>query len=132
MTIDNEALLRKAAAVRERAYAPYSKYSVGAAIIDEAGRLHLGCNVENTSFPQGSCAEANAIGAMVTAGGRRIALIAVVGGGAEVGPCMPCGGCRQRIKEFADAGTRIIALDFRGNASVYTMDDLLPVATKPV
>lgn len=132
MTIDNDALLKRAMTVRERAYAGYSRYFVGAALLDEKGNVHVGCNVENTAFPQGSCAEANAIGAMVAAGGRRIAKIAVVGGSGEMEPCTPCGGCRQRIKEFADQGTRIITLDADGLPVVHTMDDLLPASTKPV
>ncbi len=132
MTIDNDALLKQAMTVRERAYAGYSRYYVGVALLDEKGNVHVGCNVENTAFPQGSCAEANAIGAMVAAGGRRIAKIAVVGGSGDMEPCTPCGGCRQRIKEFADEGTRIITLDADGFPVVHTMDDLLPVSTQPV
>ncbi len=132
MTIDNDALLKEAMTVRERAYAGYSRYYVGAALLDEKGNVHVGCNVENTAFPQGSCAEANAIGAMVAAGGRRIAKIAVVGGSGEIGPCRPCGGCRQRIKEFADERTRIITLAADGVSVVHTMDELLPASTKPV
>ena len=69
---------------------------------------------------------------MVAAGGRRIAKIAVAGGSGEIKPCTPCGGCRQRIKEFADEGTRIITLDAAGFPVVHTMDDLLPASTKPV
>jgi len=132
MTIDNDALLKQAMTVRERAYAGYSRYYVGVALLDEKGNVHVGCNVENTAFPQSSCAEANAIGAMVAAGGRRIAKIAVVGGSGDMEPCTPCGGCRQRIKEFADQGTRIITLDADGFPVVHTMDDLLPVSTQPV
>ncbi len=132
MMIDDDLLLKQALTVRERAYADYSRFTVGAALVDEKGNIHLGCNVENTAFPQGSCAEANAIGAMVAAGGRRIAKIAVVGGSGEIGPCTPCGGCRQRISEFADEGTRIITLDADGGPCVHTMDDLLPDSTKPV
>ncbi len=132
MTIDNDALLKQAMTVRERAYAGYSRYYVGVALLDEKGNVHVGCNVENTAFPQSSCAEANAIGAMVAAGGRRIAKIAVVGGSGDMEPCTPCGGCRQRIKEFADEGTRIITLDADGFPVVHTMDDLLPVSTQPV
>jgi cytidine deaminase len=132
MTVGPDDLLKLAATVRKRAYAGYSGYWVGAAIVDESGAVHLGCNVENTAFPQGSCAEANAIGAMVSAGGRRIVEIAVVGGSGEIGPCTPCGGCRQRIKEFADDGTRIITLDAQGRTVVYTIDQLLPAAIKPV
>ena len=92
-----------AGSVRERAHAPYSRFRVGAAVIDETGALHTGCNVENAAYPEGICAEAAAIAAMVAGGGRRIRAIAVIGSG----PAMttPCGGCRQRIREFADADT---------------------------
>lgn len=132
MTIGDEALVERARAVRERAYAGYSNYTVGSAIVDENGDVHVGCNVENTAYPQGSCAEANAIGAMVAAGGRRIVRIAVVGGSGEVGPCSPCGGCRQRIKEFADEDTRVLMIGVEGLLRKHTMDDLLPESTKPV
>lgn len=131
-TIDQDFLFERAQAVRERAYAPYSKYFVGAALLDETGTVHVGCNVENTAFPQGSCAEANAIGAMVTAGGRRIVAIAVVGGAGEIGACSPCGGCRQRIQEFSDKDTRVFVLDDRTNVVEHTLAELLPASTKPV
>lgn len=129
--MNNEALLREALAVRKRAHAPYSSFYVGAAILDEQGALHLGCNVENAAYPQGSCAEANAIGAMVTGGGTRIVRIAVVGGRQEPRPCSPCGGCRQRILEFADEATEIILQDESGEPVSCRIADLLP-ATTPI
>jgi cytidine deaminase len=130
----DEELLAAAAAARENAHAPYSAYRVGAAVLDEHGRLHAGCNVENASYPEGICAEANAIGSMVAAGGRRIAAIAVIGGAAETGSgrfddikrCTPCGGCRQRILEFADDATRVLILDAGGKPAGFGIDDLLP------
>ena len=131
MTVTDEALMERAKAVRRYAHAPYSGYYVGAAIVAEDGSIFLGCNVENAAYPQGSCAEATAIGAMVTAGGRRIATIAVAGGGESLAACTPCGGCRQRILEFSDESTRIITLDGRGELVVHTMADLLPVSTAP-
>ena len=89
--------------------------------------MHVGCNVENASYPQGSCAETGAIAAMVAAGGKRIVTIAVAGGnGRRSGACTPCGGCRQRIREFADADTRIIVKDYDGEWHTFTMDGLLP------
>ncbi len=106
-----DALLRAAAAVRLNAYAPYSRFKVGCAIRAEDGRISVGANVENASYPEGLCAEAAAIAAMVAAGQRRIAEIAVVCEGAE--PAPPCGGCRQRIAEFADPDTRSISADRR-------------------
>ena len=88
-----------ARAAREQAHAPYSRFAVGASVLDEQGRIHAGCNVENAAYPQGTCAEAGALAAMVLAGGRRLQAVLVVGEGAE--PCTPCGGCRQKLREFA-------------------------------
>jgi len=119
-------LMDGALAVREHAHAPYSGYRVGAAVMDEAGRVHAGCNVENAAYPEGLCAEAGAIAAMVAAGGRRIRAIAVAGGHDTPGACTPCGGCRQKIREFADADTRIVLLDGAGATVNYGIDDLLP------
>lgn len=124
------ALFDAARAVRERAHAPYSRFRVGAALIDEAGAVHVGCNVENAAYPEGVCAETAAIAAMVAAGGRRIRAIAVIGSGPSM--TTPCGGCRQRIREFADADTRIHlhdpATDTRHSLS---LEELLPLAFGP-
>lgn len=134
----DEQLLAAAADVRRHAHAPYSGYGVGVAVLDENGTIHTGCNVENASYPEGICAEANAIGTMVSSGGRRILTIAVVGGAETAGgsgphsgsfgasACTPCGGCRQRILEFADDQTRILMLDARGETQCCGIDDLLP------
>ena len=111
MTIDDQTVIDAAIDARDGAYADYSGYRVGAAIVDDADRLHVACNVENASYPLGTCAEAGAIAAMVVAGARRIRTIAVAGGGATLSACTPCGGCRQRILEFADSETRILLLD---------------------
>lgn len=127
--MDDKRLLSEAQAARAHAHAPYSGFHVGAAILDEAGRVHAGCNVENAAYPQGLCAEANAIGSMVAGGGRRIARILVLGGPAEseaLADCTPCGGCRQRILEFADAETRILLPDGAGGLRSYAIDELLP------
>lgn len=124
--IDDKRLVEVAKNVRRNAYAVYSGYLVGAALVDEVGRVHVGCNVENAAFPEGTCAEANAIAAMVAAGGRRIAAIAIVGGRDAPEACTPCGGCRQKIAEFADAATRILLLTPTGTVSSHTIDDLLP------
>ena len=126
MPLTNEDLIIKAIAAREQAYCPYSDYSVGAAVVDDLGQLHQGCNVENAAYPLGSCAEAAAIGAMVQRGGKRIAQIAIAGGRSEITACTPCGGCRQRIHEFADEKTVIIVLDDSGEWQEYTIADLLP------
>ncbi len=127
-TISDKELLDKAKQVRKLAHAPYSDYRVGAAILDTDGNVHIGCNVENASYPEGNCAETSAIAAMVAAGGRRIATIAVVGEPVASGNCTPCGGCRQRIHEFSDADTRIILLQADGGVAEYSDAELLPAS----
>lgn len=123
----DEELLQAARVVRDKAYCPYSNFRVGAALLDENGNVHVGCNVENAAYPQGSCAEAGAISAMVATGGNRIVTIAIAGGDENTTrACTPCGGCRQRIHEFADEATRIIVKDDDDAWHTYTMDDLLP------
>lgn len=124
----DQELIDAALAVRDNAYCPYSGFYVGAALLDDQGQVHVGCNVENAAYPQGNCAETAAIGAMVAAGGKKIATIAVAGGRDKVSACTPCGGCRQRINEFADSGTRIIVIDDDNEWHVYTMDELLPAS----
>jgi cytidine deaminase len=128
MAISHEDLISAALHARKNAYSPYSGFAVGAAIIDDAGRMHVGCNIENAAYPLGNCAEASAIAAMTQEGGKRIAVIAVAGGAREVGPCTPCGGCRQRISEFANADTVILAIDDSGEWQTYSIDDLLPAS----
>ena len=128
MTVDEQQLIDAAKEVRPNAHAPYSGYRVGAALIDDTGALHTGCNVENAAFPEGTCAEANAIGSMVASGGRRIVAIAAVGGADEIEACTPCGGCRQSILEFADENTRIILIGDGNRIDSYSIDELLPVA----
>jgi cytidine deaminase len=123
----DQELIDAALAVRENAYCPYSGFKVGAALLDDQGQIHVGCNVENAAYPQGNCAEASAIGAMVAAGGKTIVTIAVAGGSDAVTACTPCGGCRQRINEFADAQTRVIVIDDDG-WHTYTMEELLPAS----
>jgi len=128
MALTDEQLIDAAREAREKAYCRYSKYSVGAAIFDEDGRLHVGCNVENAAYNLGNCAEAAAIAAMVQAGGKRIRRIAVAGGYSDIGPCTPCGGCRQRINEFADEDTVIIVIDDSNEWQEYAIDQLLPAS----
>lgn len=122
-------LFSAALAVRERAYAPYSGFKVGACIRTPAGALHAGANVENAAYPQGQCAEAAAIAAMIAAGEREIAEILVVGGGE--GLCTPCGGCRQRIREFADLDVEVISHGVDGDPLVQTLGQLLPHSFGP-
>ncbi len=117
-------LLEAARRARERAYAPYSGFAVGAALRTASGRLYAGCNVENAAYPEGLCAEAAAIAAMVAAGEREILEMAILGSGAE--PCAPCGGCRQKIAEFADAETRIHMAGTEETVVTATLGELLP------
>ncbi len=119
-------LIAAAAAVRENAHAPYSGFKVGAALRTEDGRVFAGCNVENVAYPEGTCAEAGAIAAMVAAGARRIAAMAVIADSPT--PVPPCGGCRQRIAEFA-GGDVPVTLATTGGATLSTrVSALLPGA----
>ena len=126
---DLDALFEAADAVRRRAHAPYSGFRVGAALVDEAGHIHAGCNVENAAYPVGTCAEAGAIAAMIAAGGRRIRAILVQADSPE--PVTPCGACRQRIREFASPGTPIHSAGPDGLRSRYTLEQLLPASFGP-
>ena len=127
MTITPHAdLLDTALAVRKFAYAPYSKFQVGAAVLGADGRVYAGCNVENAAYPEGACAEANAIAAMVAGGCTEIAQIAIVKKGG--GKVAPCGGCRQKINEFADADVPIFVQGKDGGVQSYSLGELLPIA----
>lgn len=123
------ALFDAAAAARERAHAPYSRFAVGAAVVDETGAVHAGCNVENAAYPVGVCAEAAAISAMVAAGGRRIAAILVLGDGAAL--TTPCGACRQRIREFGGPETPVHVAGPEGVRRSFTLGELLPESFGP-
>lgn len=117
-------------AARASAYAPYSRFTVGAALRTAEGAIHAGCNVENAAYPEGTCAEAGAIAAMALAGGRRIAEIVVAGGG--VAPCTPCGGCRQKLREFGAAATLVHIVDATGATLLRTsLGELLPHSFGP-
>jgi cytidine deaminase len=107
-----------------KAHAPYSRFPVGAAILSDDGRVFSGANVENASFPEGWCAETSAIAAMVMAGGARIAEVAVVA--ERMDRITPCGGCRQRLKEFGSAATLVHLCDAAGVVETVTLGDLLP------
>lgn len=122
-------LFAAAKAAQGRAHVPYSRFPVGAAIRDESGRIHPGANVENAAYPQGSCAEAAAITRMVVEGGTRIAEILVIGEGEVL--CTPCGGCRQRIREFARPDTPIHVAGPEGVRRTFTLDELLPYSFGP-
>lgn len=124
-----DALLAAARAAQAQAYAPYSRYRVGAALATPDGRVFAGCNVENAAYPSGTCAEAGAIAAMAAGGGRAIADIVVVGEGPL--PITPCGDCRQRIREFATEATRVHSAGPHGIAHSCTVEDLLPRSFGP-
>jgi cytidine deaminase len=124
-----DALLAAARAVRDNAHAPYSAFKVGAALLDERGRIHSGCNVENAAYPQGLCAEAGAMAALVAAGGRRILAVVVVGEGPQ--PVTPCGGCRQKLREFAADDVPVLAADMQRVRARFTLGALLPHSFGP-
>ncbi len=117
-------LLQAATAVRERAYAPYSRFKVGAAIRTKSGAVHVGCNVENVAYPEGTCAEAGAIAAMVAAGETEIAEVWVIADSPE--PVPPCGGCRQKLAEFAAQDVVVTLCTTDGKQKAMTVADLLP------
>jgi cytidine deaminase len=123
------ALFEAARSAQANAYAPYSRFHVGAALRTPTGAIFAGCNVENAAYPQGACAEAGAIGAMALAGERRIAEILVIGDGEAL--CTPCGGCRQRIREFAAPGTPIHVAGPQGVRARFTLEELLPHSFGP-
>ena len=125
----SDALIAAAINAMPLAYAPYSQFQVGAAIEDENGHIHTGVNVENAAYPVGSCAEAGAIAAMIGAGGRKITRIAIAGRGDLL--CTPCGGCRQRIREFAAADMDIFICDEQGLRQRFTLAELLPHSFGP-
>ncbi|MDM4765523.1 cytidine deaminase [Pelomonas sp. SE-A7] len=122
-------LLAASLAARQRSHSPYSKFAVGAAVLDEQGRIHLGANIENAAYPQGWCAEATALGAMVMAGGRRARAVLVSGPGPDV--LTPCGGCRQKMREFAGDDLLVIAGDASGIKQQWTLAELLPFSFGP-
>jgi cytidine deaminase len=109
---------------RGRAYAPYSRFPVGAALRTESGAVFSGCNVENAAYPLGVCAETSAISAMIAAGEQKIAEILVLGPGPA--RLAPCGACRQRIAEFAGATTRVHLADQAGGVVSFDAGALLP------
>lgn len=122
-------LLTAARAARERAHAPYSGFKVGAAVRAADGSVHVGGNVENAAYPEGICAEAAAIAAMVMAGQTRIAEVLVIADSPD--PVTPCGGCRQKIREFATADTPVHLANTDGDMESVTLGALLPKSFGP-
>lgn len=129
MTPSQQELFDAAVNAMERAYAPYSNFPVGAAVRSSSGVVYAGCNVENAAYPQGWCAEASAIAAMVSAGEREIVEVLTVCRSELVGTC--CGGCRQKLREFADLSVPIYACGPDGIRATFTLDDLLPHSFGP-
>ncbi len=125
----DQAMLDLARRAMDQAYAPYSKFPVGAVVRGANGRLYAGCNVENAAYPQGCCAEASAISAMGIDGEREIVEVAVVGRGEAL--VTPCGGCRQRLREFARGDTPIHVCGPEGVRKTMTLEALLPLAFGP-
>ena len=124
-----DALFEAARSVQAKAHVPYSRFKVGAAIRTANDRIFAGCNVENAAYPQGACAETGAISAMVAAGETRIAEMLVIGDGEHL--VTPCGGCRQRIREFARPDTVIHIAGPSGVRRSFTLDELLPYSFGP-
>ena len=119
-------LIAAARAVRENAHAPYSHFKVGAALRTPGGAVYVGCNVENVAYPEGTCAEAGAIAAMVAAGETEIAAVAVIADSPD--PVSPCGGCRQKIAEFARGTVPVTMATLDGAVLTRTVAELLPGA----
>ena len=121
-------LMELAIKARERAYAPYSSFAVGAALLSENGKVYLGCNIENSSFSPTNCAERTAIFSAIADGERKFTAIAVCGG--KIGKkrifCTPCGVCRQVLSEFCDADLKVILEDGEGGIKALTLGELLP------
>ena len=117
-------LFEKARTVRENAHAPYSKFKVGAALRTVSGKEFIGCNVENSAYPQGTCAEAGAIAAMIAAGEKEISEICIVAD--STNPVSPCGGCRQKLAEFSTSSTKVQLANLKGILASHSLGELLP------
>ena len=129
MTAELTALFEAAKAAQARAYAPYSRFQVGAALRTASGTIHAGCNVENAAYPVGACAEAGALSAMALAGDRTVVEVLVIGDGPEL--CTPCGACRQRLREFGANDMRIHVAGPEGVRRSFTLAELLPHSFGP-
>lgn len=128
-----DAVLAAARHAQLQAYAPYSRFRVGAAVLDEQGRIHAGCNVENAAYPEGLCAEASALAAMVLAGSTRAKAVLVVGSGGngDAAWVTPCGGCRQKLREFASPELLVMCANGDSVGPSFTLADLLPASFGP-
>ncbi len=125
----DEKLVAMALQARQRAYAPYSKFPVGAALLGRSGQVYTGCNVENAAYPLTSCAERTAVNKAVSEGEREFEAIAVV----TATGATPCGACRQILREFGgrDGNLRVIVANLNGNVRTFTIDQLLPEGFTP-
>ena len=124
-----EKLFNAAKMVRENAHVPYSNFKVGAAFLTEDNSIISGCNVQNAAYPQSQCAEASAIGNLVSQGFSKIKEVVVIGSGSLL--CSPCGGCRQRLREFASLETQIHMCNSDGHLKTSTLKELLPDSFGP-
>ena len=125
----DEEMFQMARQAMARAHAPYSNFPVGAVVRGQSGALYAGCNVENAAYPEGSCAETAAIARLIMAGEKRLIEAAVIGAGDAL--VTPCGGCRQRLREFADAATPIHVCGPEGLRRSFTLGELLPSSFGP-
>lgn len=121
-------LLKEAKSAAARAYAPYSKFKVGCAVLSSSGKIYSGCNVENVSYPVGTCAEAGAVAAMINGGDNKIAEVLVYAESEHL--ISPCGACRQRIAEFAEENAVVHMANAAGDVKSATIEDLLPIGFK--
>lgn len=133
--LEKQNLLRQAEQARRNAYAPYSQFMVGAALLGESGRVYAGCNVENASYPAGICAERAAVAQAVSQGERRFKAIAIVGGNVQqqsgFAPAYPCGICRQVLQEFGGRQPLTVLTGSSSQWEEYTLSQLLPHSFGP-
>ena len=129
ISLNFEKLFDAAKQVRELAHVPYSKFKVGAAILTSNNKIIVGCNVENAAYPQTQCAEASAVGNMISQGETSITEAVIIGSGSLL--CSPCGGCRQRLREFASPQTPIHMCNIDGHQKTLTLEELLPDSFGP-
>lgn len=125
-TLATETLLNDAREVQKLSYSPYSKFRVGAAILSEDSTIHVGCNVENVSYPLSQCAEASAISAMIASGSSKISEVLIISPNNDF--CPPCGGCRQKIREFSTVDTLVHLANQEGQIKTLLIGELLPLA----
>ncbi|MFP3918242.1 cytidine deaminase [Lysinibacillus telephonicus] len=129
MTVDMKSLIEQSKIARQKAYVPYSKFPVGAALLTEDGQVYLGCNIENSSYGLANCAERTAIFKAVSEGVTKFTGLAVVADTDR--PCSPCGACRQVISEFCSPDMPVYLTNLKGDLQQTTVGELLPGAFTP-